>query len=309
MSSFPEASPFSRIQAGYALGATGAILLSTKGIAIKLAYAEGTDATTLLALRMMLALPVFVLAGVLALRERKKRGLDKLAAPLVLRAILIGLLGYWLATYLDFLGLEYISAQFERLILFTYPLFTVIFGVLFFSQRVRPRALFAFIFSYAGLGLIFASAPPGEISALLAGGGLVLASAVVFAMYQLLAKSLLDRIGPQLFTSIAMSAAGVAMIAQFLLTRDSATLSRLSSEAITYALFLALAATIIPAFLMNAALHRISAQANATIGTLSPIATILLAALVLDESLTGRDWIGAALIMAGVVWFTLMERK
>lgn len=309
MSSFPEASPFSRIQAGYALGATGAILLSTKGIAIKLAYAEGTDATTLLALRMMFALPVFALAGVLALRERKKRGQDKLAAPLILRAILIGLLGYWLATNLDFLGLEYISAQFERLILFTYPLFTVIFGVLFFSQRVRPRALFAFVFSYAGLGLIFANAPPDETSALLTGGGLVFASAVVFAMYQLLAKSLLDLIGPQLFTSIAMSAAGVAMIAQFLLTRDSATLSRLSSEAITYALFLALAATIIPAFLMNAALHRISAQANATIGTLSPIATILLAALVLDESLTGRDWIGAALIMAGVVWFTLMERK
>lgn len=118
----------------------------------------------------------------------------------------------------------------------------------------------------------------------------------------------LGALGSILFACIAMSAAAAVVIAQFLLTHPVAALA-VSPNAFACSLFLAIGATVIPSFLMNAALHRISAQANAVIGTLSPIATIALAAAILGEVMTGTEWIGAMLIMAGVGWFTLMERK
>ena len=124
----------------------------------------------------------------------------------------------------------------------------------------------------------------------------------------MLAKPLIGRIGPSLFTCIAMSAASIVVVAQFLLTHPVDALL-VSPNAFACSLFLAISATVIPSFLMNAALHRISAQANAVIGTLSPIATIALAAAILGEVMTGTEWIGAVLIIAGVGWFTLMERR
>lgn len=298
----------SRLAVGYVMGALGSILFATKGIAIKLAYAEGVDTETLLALRMLLSLPFYMFVGVMALRGRQTGGAEPLGRNLIVKAGLVGILSYWFASYTDFLGLNYISAQLERLILFTYPLFTVLFGALLFRQHVRPRALFAFVFSYAGLALIFADAPAGTGDSLLIGASLVTASAIAFALYQLLAKPLIGRIGPSLFTCIAMSAASIVVVAQFLLTHPVGALA-VSPNAFACSLFLAIGATVIPSFLMNAALHRISAQANAVIGTLSPIATIVLAAAILGEMMTGTEWIGAVLIIAGVGWFTLMERR
>src|SRR4051794_15563632 len=143
------------IQLGYLFAATGAILFSTKAIFIKLAYRYGVDAETLLALRMGLSLPFYFGIGFLAIRDRRRRGEPLPSGRLALRAALVGALGYWFASYTDFLGLEYISAQFERLILFTYPPFVVLFGALFFRQSVSPRALMALGVSYAGLALIF----------------------------------------------------------------------------------------------------------------------------------------------------------
>ena len=303
-----ETAASSRLLMGYMLGGLGSVLFATKSIAIKLAYAEGVDTETLLALRMLLSLPFYLVIGFVSLRGRQAGGAEPLGRGLIVKAGLVGILSYWFASYTDFLGLNYISAQLERLILFTYPLFTVLFGAVLFRQHVRPRALWAFVFSYAGLALIFAGAPAGASGALLIGAGLVIASAIAFALYQLLAKPLIGRIGPSLFTCIAMSAAAAVVVAQFLLTHEIGALM-VSPRAMAYSVFLAIGATVIPSFLMNAALHRISAQANAVIGTLSPIATIVLATLILGETMTGSEWMGAALVLAGVGWFTLMERK
>ncbi|MBI1180363.1 MAG: EamA family transporter [Alphaproteobacteria bacterium] len=297
----------SRQLAGYGLGALGAVLFSTKSIAIKLAYAEGVDAQTLLALRMVISLPFYLAIGAVALRARRREGAAAIEPALAGRAALVGVLGYWFASYVDFMGLEHISAQFERLILFTYPLFTVVFGALFFGQRVRPRALLAFVFSYAGLALLFAGATATGPD-LYRGTGLVLMAAVAFALYQLLAKQVIARTGPRLFTCIAMSSAGAVAIGQFLVTHPSAALL-VPPRAAASAVFLAIGATVVPSFLLNAALHRISAQANAVIGTLSPLATIGLAALILGETMSGTDWLGAALVIAGVGWFTLADRR
>ena len=143
----------SAVWIGYVLAATGAFLFATKSIIIKLAYAEGVDAETLLALRMAMSLPFYLVIGLWGVWS--ERAAPAPAVPrrkAIIQAAFIGLLGYWFSSYADFKGLEYISAQFERLILFTYPLFVVLIGAAFFKQPVRARALLAFVVSYAEIG-------------------------------------------------------------------------------------------------------------------------------------------------------------
>jgi drug/metabolite transporter (DMT)-like permease len=228
----------------------------------------------------------------------------------VWRAAAVGVLGYWFASYTDFLGLLYISAQFERLILFTYPAFVVLFGALFFAQPMRARTFLGIAISYAGLLLIFATRLTELGPAVAKGSGLVLVAAIAFALYQLLAKGLIGKIGPRLFTCIAMSAAAGVAIVQFGLTQPVESLIAVGSpKVLAYGLLLAVGATVLPSFLLNAALGRISAQANATIGTLSPIATIVLAVLILGEHFGLVDAAGTVLVIAGVGWFTLADRR
>jgi drug/metabolite transporter (DMT)-like permease len=296
------------VEAGYLFAAVGAILFSTKAVAIKFAYQDHVDAETLLALRMGLATPFYLAIGLHAVRERRQHGKPLPTPRRIAAAAAVGLLGYWVASYLDFLGLEYVSAQIERLILFTYPIFVVIFGALFFQQKITRHALIAVAISYAGLALIFGeSTASGGHDALL-GSGLVLACAVAFALYQLFAKNLITAIGPRLFTCIAMTAAAVGAIVQFLLTHAISDIAA-SGRVLATALFIAIGSTVLPSFFLNAALHRISAQANATIGTLRPVATIFLAYLVLGETLSPIAWAGTVLVIAGVGWFTLAERR
>lgn len=299
------------VRMGYVFALVGALLFSTKAIVIKLAYADPTsavDAVTLLALRMMMALPIYLVIGALAVRERKRSGRALPPRGPVIKALLVGLLGYWFASYTDFAGLQYISAQFERLILFTYPLFVVLLGAAFFGQPIRMRAVLAILVSYVGLAVIF-SEKLGEGGPDIAlGAGLILCAAIAFALYQLLAKPLIAKIGPALFTCIAMSGAASGALIQFFLTHSPADLA-VGERVLVLSFVIAVGATVLPSFFLNAALHRISAQANATIGTLSPVMTIALAVAILGEPLTIVDILGTVLVLAGVGWFTLADQR
>ncbi len=289
---------------GYAFALTGALLFSTKSIIIKLAYAELLDATTLLALRMGLSLPVYIIIGLLAVRDHRRTGVPLPTLAMALRAAAVGAVGYWIASYLDFLGLQYISAQFERLILFTYPLFVVVLGAAFFGQPMQVRILVAIAISYAGLALIFTEKAGSTGSNVALGAGLVLVAALAFALYQLLAKPVIAVMGPRLFTCVAMSGAAIAVFGQFLVTHPLADLA-MSPRVSALAAAIALGATVLPSFFLNAALHRISPQANAVIGTMSPVMTIVLAVILLGETVTATDVAGSALVLAGIGWFTL----
>jgi drug/metabolite transporter (DMT)-like permease len=304
----PEQAARRELWLGYGFAAAGAFLFSSKGIAIKLAYAEGIDAETLLALRILLAMPIYILVGAITLIRQRRARQAPPAAGLVMRIILVGLLGYWISSYLDFLGLETISAQFERMILFTYPLWVVVFGAAFFGQKVRPRALIALVVAYAGLALMFSQFAASSPTNIVFGVSVVLCAAVTFAMYQLIAKGLIERVGSGLFTCIAMIAAGVAVTIHFALTHPMSMLI-VSPKLFGYGLFLAIGATVLPTFFLNAALQRIPAASNATIGMLSPVGTILLAMVILDEWLTPIEWLGAAMVIAGIAWFTLSDRR
>ena len=289
--------------AGYLFAGLGACLFATKGVIIKLAYQTGLSAETLLTLRLVIAAPVYAAIGIMAVR----RGRTPPAGGLALKTLLVGALGYWLASYTDFEGLNYISVQFERLILFTYPAFVVLFGALFFKQAVRPKALLGVALSYAGLVLMFGAKLGAPGSGVVKGGLYVLTAAIAFAMYQLLAKDMIVKLGSRLFTCVAMLGAMIATVIQFVLTEPLGALA-VSPQGLGYAVALAVGATIIPTFLLNAALERISPQANGAIGTLSPVITLLLAVAVLGETIGWVDIAATALVIAGVAWFTLFDR-
>jgi drug/metabolite transporter (DMT)-like permease len=303
-----SSSLYDGVQLGYLYAAAGAVLFSTKAIIIKLAYAETISAESLLTLRLGLALPVYLVVGGLALRHRSRRGHDLPPARFVIQSALVGALGFWFASYMDFLGLQYISAQFERLILFTYPLFVVLFGAAFFRQPIKAHTLSAFGVSYFGLALVFTVNFSLEGEGIAVGSALVLTSAIAFALYQLLAKEAITRIGPRLFTCIAMLGATLAAIIPFVAMEDLGAIL-VGPRLLWYGILIAIFATVLPSFFLSEALHRISAQANGIIGILSPLVTIILAALILGESMTPVGVIGAALVLGGVGWFTLAKKS
>ncbi len=296
------------LRVGYLFAALGALLFASKGIIIKLAYEEGVDAETLLGMRFGFALPVYIAIGVLSLRDRARQGRSLPTRRQVIGTLLVGVLGYYIASYADFLGLQYISAQFERMILFTFPLFVVLFGAMFFGQPIRRNVLIAIGIAYVGLAVIFVGRLQAFGSEVVIGASLVLVAAVAFAFYQLLAKPLIAAVGPRLFTCIAMCGAAAVSGTQFFVTHPVSALS-VTPAAFWYVVLLALGATVLPSFLISAALHRITAQANATISMVSPIATIVLAWIVLGETLGGADIAGVALVIAGVGWMTLGDTK
>lgn len=293
---------------GYALGAAGAILFASKGIIIKLAYEEGIDPETLLALRMGFSLPFYLVIGALAIIQIKARGEAMPAGKIMVQSALVGALGYWFSSYVDFLGLQYISASFSRLILFTYPLFVVLFGALLFGQPIKLRAVWAFAASYIGLALIFLQNFSHSGSSTVHGALLVSLAAMSFALYQLMARKLLFSIGSGLFTCIAMISASFVALGQFALVRPISALA-VSPHVLTLSIMIAIGATVLPTFLMNAALSRISAQANSMISTVSPVATMVLAFLILGEGATALEMAGAVVVMASVGLFTYADTR
>ncbi len=291
---------------GFALSAAGAMLFAVKGILIKLIYAYPIDSTSLLAVRMMLSLPVFATVGIVEWVRRPVAQRPDLRS--VGLAALVGLIGYHVSSWLDFEGLVTLEAQTERLILFTYPFMVLLFGRLLLRHRMRAHALAGAGLSYAGLFVMFGTDPARLNPAVLGGAALVLAAAAAFALYQLFAREMIMRCGPMLFTAIAMSAASVTLIVQFVATHSLSVLD-LPVHAWGLMATLALFATIIPTFMMSAGTARIGAQGTAIISTLSPLVTIILAIIVLDEPFGVPEAAGTALVIGGIGLFTMIESR
>jgi drug/metabolite transporter (DMT)-like permease len=298
--------PHSWRVAGFALSASGAMLFAIKGVLIKLIYRYGIDTTSLLAMRMVLAVPVFALVG--ALRwQRLERDVRPDARTLGM-AMLVGIVGYYVSSWLDFQGLQTLEAQIERLILFTYPFLVILFGRLLLGHPLRAHALLGAGLSYVGLFVMFAGEPARLGTAALIGGAFVATAAVTFALYQLFARELILRCGPSLFTAVAMSAAGVTALLAFFLTHPAAALVPPRSA---WPLIVALAvfATIVPAFLMSAGTARIGAQGTAIVSTISPVVTIGVAIIVLGEPFGWPEAVGTVCVLSGVGLFSIIESR
>jgi len=296
---------------GIFLALLGAALFATKGIIIKLALADGIDTLTTLAWRQVVAVPVFVTVGVLGYRRRLREAPSG-AAPVLdtktlFQALGVGILGYYVASLLDFSGLTYITAQLDRLILLTYPFFVVAFGVLLFGRRITPLMLASLLVSYAGIVIIFARDFSVEGDNVVLGSLLVFGSALAYAGYQVLAKPLIDKLGAQLFTSIAMSGAGPAVIAHFLFTHPVSDLA-VSGNGFLLMLAIGTISTVLPAYCISGAIALIGPERTAIIGNVSPVVTVGLAISILGEAFTPYHAIGTALVLGGVFLFTRKEK-
>ena len=286
----------------------GVLGFSFKAILIKLAYAwHPVDAVTLLALRMLFAAPFFV---AMAWWAGRQPGARPIAARDWRMLVWLGFVGYYLSSLLDFVGLMYITAALERLVLYLYPTIVLLLSVALQGRRVVPREVVALLVSYSGIALVFAHDLQfgGDARSLWTGGALVFASAITYAVYLVGAGGVIARLGSMRFIAWAMLASCVFVFAQFALARGVDSLAVPPS---IYALSLAMAvfSTVLPTWLIAEAVRRLGANTSSLIGSLGPVFTIGLGALILGESVTWIQLAGAALVLAGVLLVTLQPAR
>ena len=299
--------PLSRVcyrAIGIALALVGAALFSLKGVTTKLIYAYRADAVTLLALRMLFSVPFFL---VIAAWSGRKRGTTPLSRGDLGLIVILGLTGYYLSSFLDFLGLLYISATLERLTLYLYPTMVLLLSVIFLKARARGVDISAIALSYAGIALVFLSAGHVAGSNLQLGGLLVLGSAFAYAIYLVAGTEVIKRIGSIRFTAYAMTVSSIAGILQFLVLRPLDALV-LPMAAYGLLVVLALFHTVLPVFMIGEALKRIGATQFAVIGAIGPLTTMAVDWAVLGEALNGTQIFGSVLVLSGVLLVTLKPK-
>ena len=287
---------FSDHGAGMALAILAAFGFSFKAIFVKLAYPYGVDAVTLLALRMAFALPIFLWVGFTA-----SRGAAALSAREWAGVVVMGLAGYYGASIFDFLGLQYISAGLERLILFTYPTLTLLFGMALTRRLASRREAAALALCYVGIGAAFwhdleFAADPATIWL---GSGLVFASALCYAIYLTGSAHLIVRIGTARFSAFATLVSTTAVFGHFLGTQPLTSLVQ-PWPIYGYGLAMGLFSTAMPVFAQAAAIRRLGSARVALVSMLGPLATIAFAGWLLAEPLSLAQLIGAALVIGGV---------
>lgn len=301
----PAAAARRSLSIGLACAIGAAVFFSAKAIFIKLIYAHGVDATTTFALRMMVALPFFLAmgwwCGTAGLKSIGRRDWWGMGA--------CGLLGFYLSSYLDFIGLSYIPASLERLILFLYPTFVVLLSWLLFSTRLTTAQALSLLLSYSGVLLCVWDnlRIEGDPSSLALGVAFTLASALTYACYVVASARIVPRVGSMRFTSYASSVACGFSIAHFFVTHGAESLV-VPDVVYAYAFGMGTVSTVLPILLVAEALRRLGANQVALISTSGPIATLAMAALILGERISVLQMAGAALVIAGVMLVSLRRQ-
>src|ERR1035437_5234996 len=279
-----------------------AVGFSVKAILVKLAFHDGVDAVTLLALRMAFSVPFFI--GVaLWIRRQHAEPLNMHDRLLVLG---LGLVGYYLSSFLDFLGLQYISAGLERLILFLYPTMTVILSALIYKRVIGKKVIAAMALSYAGIALVFLHDAGAKQGGIMLGAMLVFASTLSYSIYLVGAGHAIARIGTARFTAYAMIVASVASLLQFGVTRP---LSTLDLPFCVYELSMAIFSTVLQVYLLSYAIRCIGSGSASLIGSIGPFSTIYLAYLFLNESISLLQILGSTLVLVGVLVISLNSNR
>ncbi|WP_375171183.1 DMT family transporter [Marinobacter sp.] len=284
-------------QMGIMLAVLAAFGFSFKAIFVKLAYQSApVDAVTLLSLRMMFSLPLFLLCGFAYLRNG-----PRLSAKDWLLLIFLGLTGYYGASILDFLGLQYISAGLERVILFTYPTITILIGLLFLNKSASPRLILALVLCYAGVGLVFLSdhSLSDGSSAPWIGAALVFASAVSYACYNAFSEVSIAKLGAARFSILALVVSIVAAQIHFLVSNPVSDLVQ-PMPIYGYCAAMALFSTVMPIFFQSGAIQRIGAGPTVLVGMLGPVMTIFFSWLILAEPMTWAQLSGTVLVLVGI---------
>ena len=280
------------------LATVGAIAFSGKAIIVKLAYRYGVDAVTLIMFRMLFALPIFA-----AMAWWASRGKAALTHKDWLGVVWLGFTGYYLASYLDFAGLAYISASLERLILYLSPTLVLLLGLVLYGRRITRPQVFGMAISYGGVVLVF-----GHEITLLGrdaawGALLVFLSAISYALYLVYSGEMVQRLGALRLVGLATSVACLLCIVQFLLLRplDAAWVA---PQVIWLSLLNATLCTAVPVLMVMMAIERIGASLTAQSGMVGPMSTILMGVLILGEPFTAWVVAGTVLVIAGIFVFS-----
>ena len=283
---------------GLILAMAGSIAFSGKAIIVKLAYRHGVDAVTLVMYRMLFALPIFAVMAWWA-----SRGKPALSRRDWLGVLGLGFSGYYMASFLDFWGLQYISASLERLILYLNPTLVLVLGWALYGRRISRRQAVAMAVSYAGVLLVFAHELTFDGAATLIGGLLVFGSAVSYAIYLVYSGEMVKRLGSLRLVGLATTVACLLCIGQFLLLRplDAA---QVATPVLWLSVLNAVACTAAPVVMVMMAIERIGAGLAAQTGMIGPMSTIAMGVLLLGEPFNAWIIAGTVLVVAGVLVVT-----
>lgn len=282
---------------GVACSALGAIAFSGKAIIVKLGFRYGADAITLIALRMGVALPLF---AAMAWYAATRRGVVPLTRADAVKVVVVGFLGYYLASYLDFLGLEYVGASLERLILYLNPTLVLLIGLLFLGRRTTVRQIAALLLGYAGVVLAFVHDFHAGGRSIALGSLLVFGSALAYALYLVGSGELVRRLGALRLTAYASCVASLFCMLHFVVTRPLHLLADLPAPVYGLSLVNGTLCTVLPVFLVMLGISRLGASVASQIGMVGPVSTIVLADLLLDERMGPTQIAGTMLVMVGV---------
>ena len=284
---------------GLALAILGSVLFSGKGVVIKLSYRYGVDPTTLIALRMAFAAPFFVLVYAWVARRS-----PPLARGDHLRLIGLGLTGYYASSFLSFLGLQYVSAGLERLILYLNPTLVLLMSAAFLGKRIERLDWMALGVSYCGIVLAVWHQLRFDGGQVGYGSALVFGSALLYAMYLVMSGELMRRVGAIRLTAYAMLVSTVAVLVQFAVLHPLAALNQ-PAPVLWLSFINGFACTVLPVFAIMMAVDRIGAGNAALSGMVGPVSTIFVAWVFLGETVSGWQLAGTALVLTGVYFLSL----
>ena len=281
---------------GLALAALGAVLFSAKAVVAKLLYRHGIDAVTLIALRMLLSVPVFLAVAAWTWRQTPRLSGGDLA-----RIAALGTVGYYGSSMLDFIGLQYITAGLERLILFLTPSFVLLLGVLLYGRQVSRQQGLSLLMAYAGIVLVFWHDVAFGGDGVVLGAGCVFAAAALYAVYLIYSGELLKRVGTIRLVSLAMIVSCVICVLQYAVLRPLPGLFEQSDAIWRLSAVNAVFCTVLPVFLTMLGVARAGAGPASQAGMIGPVSTLFLAWWWLAEPVTLLQLAGTALVMGGIL--------
>jgi drug/metabolite transporter (DMT)-like permease len=284
-----------RLVPGLALAMVGAIAFSGKAIIVKLAYRYGVDAVTLIMYRMVFALPIFAVMAWWA-----SRGKPPLSGRDWLEVAGLGFSGYYLSSFLDFAGLQYVTASLERLILYLSPTLVLLLSWVLYRKKVRSSQLIGMAISYCGVVLVFGHELRLDGGQAALGSALVFASAVTYAVYLVYSGHLVQRLGSLRLVGLATSVACLCCLLQFVLLRPLGSALQVAPQVIWLSVLNATLCTAVPVLLVMMAIERIGPALSAQTGMVGPMSTILMGVLILGEPFTAWIAAGTVLVIAGV---------
>ncbi|KJY84593.1 permease of the drug/metabolite transporter (DMT) superfamily [Vibrio galatheae] len=282
-------------QVGILLALAGCILFSVKPVLIKIAYQYGGDATSIMTLRAFSSLPLYLLMLLYLCRHRENRSKVK---KFGLKAATIGVMGYYLASFLDIASLAFITAQLERLLIFLFPTFVVLISWVLYGQKPTRSVLVSALIGYLGISFIVVHDVNTFGQSVFVGSLLAVSSALVFAFYLVWSKPLIGQLGSSLFTSIGMGSAGLAILVHLSLSESD--ISTWSQQLVTTGIVLGIFCTVLPSYLVAAAMARLTPTTLSLTSNIGPAITAGVAVIVLDEVFTAWHAIGLILVVLSV---------